>query len=230
MSLREVLSLRPGDLKKPEYRHLWLLLYWVIEIPLFFLVERLPLERHVVFCALDEQIPFCEIMIVPYVLWFLCCVFMTVYTLFRDVPGFRRFMRYMIVTALASFAFYVFWPSYFPGQPDPVPGNSVFTRLVELVYRWDEPVNIFPSEHVIVALGMAFAALHSRKLRRPAFSVPFTALQLLICCSVVFVKQHSALDVLGALPVAALGWFTCYYTRKKAPRGCGEAEEKKQKE
>ena len=32
--VKEYLSLRPADLKKPEYRHVWLLLFWVIEVPL----------------------------------------------------------------------------------------------------------------------------------------------------------------------------------------------------
>ena len=33
---------------------------------------------------------------------------------------------------------------------------------------------------------------------------------ILICLSTVFVKQHSILDVLCALPVCALGWWLCY--------------------
>ena len=213
ISWREYSQLRGSDLKKPEYRHIWLLLYWVIEIPLFFFVERLPLERHVVFCALDDLIPFCEVLIVPYVLWFACCIFMTLYTLFRDVPVFRRFMWYLIVTALVSFVFYLFYPSVFPAQPDPLPRRNVFTWIVSVVYGSDNPTNAFPSEHVIVALGMLFTTLHSKKLRRPAFSIPFSALQLLICASVVFVKQHSILDVLGALPLSLLGYFCCFSPR-----------------
>ena len=86
--VKEYLSLRPADLKKPEYRHVWLLLFWAIEVPLFFLTEKLPLTRHVIYCALDDRIPFCEALILPYVLWFGCCVFVTVYTLLRDVPVF----------------------------------------------------------------------------------------------------------------------------------------------
>lgn len=224
ISLKEYLRLRPGDLKKPEYRHVWLLLYWVIEIPLFFLTERLPLARHVVYCALDDAIPFCEYMIVPYVLWFACCIFMTLYTLFRDIPSFRRFLWYMIVTALVSFTVFLIYPSVFPGKLDPVPQRNVFTWIVGMVYGSDNPTNVFPSEHVIVALGMVFTALSSRKLRRPAFSVPFTALQLLVCASVVFVKQHSVLDVLGALPVCLLGWLILYMPRKKARAGEKAAE------
>ena len=213
--LKEYLSLRPADLKKPEYRHLWLLLYWIIEIPLFFLTEKLPLERHAIYCALDDQIPFCEALIVPYVLWFACCVFITLYTLFRDIPSFRRFIWYMIGTALVCFSFFLFYPSVFPGQPDPIPQRNLFTWIVSLVYGSDEPTNVFPSEHVVAAMGMVFTVLHSKKLRKPAFSVPFIALQLLVCVSVVCVKQHSVLDVLGAMPVCFAGWLAFFRPRKK---------------
>ena len=178
-------------------------------------MERLPLDHRVVYCALDDRIPFCEVMIIPYVLWFVCGFFITLYTLFRDVPAFRRFMRYLIVTGVVSFVFYVFFPSTFPGQPDPLPRDNVFTWIVGLVYGADSPTSIFPSEHVIVALGMAFTVLYSRRLRRPGFAIPFTALQLLICVSVIFVKQHSVLDVLGALPVCLLGWLCCFRPREK---------------
>ena len=213
--VKEYLSLRPADLKKPEYRHVWLLLFWAIEVPLFFLTEKLPLARHVIYCALDDRIPFCEALILPYVLWFGCCVFVTVYTLLRDVPVYRRFLWYMIGTALVSFSFFLFYPSVFPGQPDPLPRQNFFTWIVSIVYGSDEPTNVFPSEHVITALGMVFATLHSKKLRRPAFSIPFITLQLLICVSVVFVKQHSILDVAGGAAVSLPGYFLFFFPWKK---------------
>lgn len=216
ISLKEYLSLRPRDLKRPEYRHLWLLLYWPIEISLFFLTEHLPREAHPIFCELDARIPFWEAMVVPYSLWFVCLAFFVIYTLLRDVPVFRRFMWYMIATVLVSFTVYLVYPNYFPGQPDPVPRRNIFSWMVQVIYKADEPTNAFPSEHVIVALGMAVAALRSKKLRRPAFSVPFVALQLLICVSVVFVKQHSVLDVAGGLAVAIPG-FLLFFPRERCP-------------
>ena len=207
ISWKEYRSLRLSDLKKTKYRHLWLLLYWPVEIALFFFLEHLPLERHVMHCALDDLIPFCEIWILPYVLWFACVVFITLFTLFRDVGVFRRYMDYMILTVLVAFAVFLLYPSVFV-QPDLPSRRSVLLWIVGVVYGADEPTNVFPSEHVVVALGMVFAVLQSPKLRRPAFAVPFLTLQLLICLSVVFVKQHSALDILGALPLVLLGYLS----------------------
>ena len=42
----------------------------------------------------------------------------------------------------------------------------------------------------------------------PVFGLAFLA--LCISLSTVFMKQHSILDVLCALPVCALGWWLCY--------------------
>lgn len=231
ISWSEYLRLRPGDLKKPAYRHVLLLLYWPIELAFFAACGRLPWTYHPVFCALDGQLPFLEFFVIPYVLWFLCGAFIVLYTLRYDIPVFCRFMQYMIITILVAGAVFLLYPNCFPGRPVAVewpasvseyyramPRKNAFTWLLSFIYFVDPPRNVFPSEHVVVALGMAFAALDSKRLRRPAFSVPFVSLQLLICVCVVFVKQHSVLDVIGALPVTALGYFTCFSPRSRARR------------
>lgn len=228
ISWREYGRLRPGDLKKPEYRHVLLLLYWPLELAFFTLCGRLPWTYHPISAPLDGQLPFLEAFVIPYVLWFLCVVFIVLYTLRYDIPVFRRFMGYMIVTILVAGAIFLLYPNYFPGRPTAVtwpasvadyyeamPRKNLFTWTLSVIYSIDPPRNAFPSEHVVVALGMAFAALQARGLRRPAFAVPFVILQLLVCVAVVLVKQHSVLDVLGALPIAALGYFTSFRPRRK---------------
>ena len=78
----------------------------------------------------------------------------------------------------------------------------------------DESSNACPSEHVIVALGLIFAVLRCARLSKPRFSIPLVALGLLICASVVFIKQHSVLDILAALPLSLIGYLVCF--RRKA--------------
>ena len=226
------LRLHFRDIKTPAYRHLFLLLYWPIELTFFTVSGRLPWTYHIVHCPLDDAIPFLEGFVIPYELWFLCGVFISLYTLRYDIPNFRRFMRYMIVTILLAGTVFLVWPNYFDGRPvndmgwprsigdyyNAMPRKNVFTWMMAYIYHTDPPRNAFPSEHVVVALGMAAVALHSKKLRRPAFSVPFVALQLVICASVSFTKQHSVMDILGALPVTLVGYLTCFVPWKKLRR------------
>ena len=232
ISWKEYCSLRPTDLKKKEYRHLWLLLYWPLELAFFMLAGRLPWHYHPVYSPLDDWIPFSEIWVIPYTLWFLCAFFTVVYTLTRDIRVFRRFMDYMIVTILLAGAVYLIWPNFFPGRPvealgwpgtvaayyEAMPRKNLFTFALSFIYFTDPPRNAFPSEHVVVALGMVFAVLDSEKLRRPGFSVPFVLLQLLICLSITFTKQHSVLDILGALPVGLIGWILAFSPWIRRPR------------
>ena len=55
-----------------------------------------------------------------------------------------------------------------------------------------------------------FGLLDCRKLQKPWVKFAVCVMALLICASTVFMKQHSILDVLCALPVCALGWWLCY--------------------
>ena len=220
---RELLH-HPADIKKPEYRHLFLLLYWPIELAFFTISGRLPWTYHEIYSPMDDAIPFLEGFVIPYELWFLCGAFLVVYTLRYDIPVFRRFMWYMIVTITLAGAVFLIYPNYFSGRPindmgwprstgeyyAAMPRKNLFTWMLSYIYHTDPPRNAFPSEHVVVALGMAIAVLDSRKLRRPAFSIPFVTLQLVICASVAYTKQHSVLDVLGALPVTLIGWCTSF--------------------
>ena len=219
----------PRDIMRPEYRHLLLLLYWPLELAFFTVSGRIPWEYHPIYCALDDKIPFLEAFVIPYELWFLCGVFILFYTLRYDVPSFRKFMYFLIINILLAGAVFLLYPNYFPGRPvqspwpssiatnfAEMPRKNLFTWMLSFIYFTDPPRNAFPSEHVAVALGMVAAVLHSRKLRRHRlFAALFILLQLVICASVCFTKQHSFLDVVGALPVVLLSNLPVYVPWKK---------------
>ena len=244
ISWKEYFSLRLPDLKKKEYRHSLLLLYWPLELAFFTISGRLPWTYHPICCALDDAIPFLEGFVVPYELWFLCGIFLVFYTLRYDVPSFRKFMWFLIVNMLMAGAVFLIYPSTFPGRPvqalgwpastaeyyEAMPRKNICTWMLSYIYHTDPPRNVFPSEHVAVSLGMVAAVLHCRKLRsRPLFAVLFILLQLTICASVVYTKQHSFLDIQGALPVVLISYLSVYVPwkkllRRKAPLAASEEE------
>ena len=54
-----------------RYKHAWVFLYALIYMPWFWFLEKhVTMNYHVVQTALDEEIPFIEYFIVPYMLWF----------------------------------------------------------------------------------------------------------------------------------------------------------------
>ena len=65
---------------------------------------------------------------------------------------------------------------------------------------------------LLAALAAALFALRDgpRLRKRAWWQAASVLLALCISLSTVFMKQHSILDVLCALPVCALGWWLCY--------------------
>ena len=65
---------------------------------------------------------------------------------------------------------------------------------------------------------MVFAARDTKRFSPVKWTVFITAQAVLICLSTLFIKQHSAVDVLWALPVALLAELIVFRRRyfKKA--------------
>ena len=188
----------------PQYRHLLLLLGWPVYFLLYFLTENLipPESCHVIHCALDDRIPFCEWFLIPYVLWYgLVAVSLGWFALY-NIQTFRNLQCYIMITQLIAMAVYILFPSRQELRPEVLPRENFLCAGVALLYRVDTNTGVFPSLHVAYSLGIASAWLREKEVSRwfRGFLVIFV---ITICLSTMFIKQHSALDVLAALPVCA---------------------------
>ena len=208
---------RPSRINEPQYRHLWLLLFWPIYWLRYPLIEALNTpERCVpISCALDEVIPFCEYFLIPYMLWMVCMVATALYTLFFDVESFRKYSRFLIISFSISTVIYLIWPTCQNLRPETFARDNFFTRIVALLYSVDTNTNVCPSEHVIGSLAYLAAAFHTKSLRSPGKLTVITLLALGTSFSTVFLKQHSFVDVVAALPVCAVAYVMVYGCRKK---------------
>ena len=75
--------------------------------------------------------------------------------------------------------------------------------LVSLIHTADTSTNVFPSIHVYNSLGVHAAIMKSAVLQERAGVRKFSFLLMMaICLSTMFLKQHSALDAVGALILA----------------------------
>ena len=72
--------------KIKKYRHGFIIaIYFVAYLILFGYLEQRPVRAyHVVHTVFDDMIPFCEIFIIPYLLWFPYVIMTVVYFLFRN--------------------------------------------------------------------------------------------------------------------------------------------------
>ena len=192
-------------LNEPRFAHAKLLLGWVGYFALYFLTENLiGVERcHVIHCALDDRIPFCEVFVIFYVGWYVLVAGSLAYAFFTDVENFKKLQIYIMITQAVAMLCYIVYPSIQNLRPESFPRQNVFTWVLGIIYAFDTPTGVFPSLHVAYSLGILSVALKDRELPR-AVKAALTVFVVMVCLAVCFVKQHSALDVFAALPVCLL--------------------------
>ena len=194
-----------------NYRHLWMLAFWVIYLVLFMVVEHaVQSDYYVVHCALDDRIPFCEWFIFPYCLWHPLLFAMTIYLAFWDAENFKRYMAFIAIGFIPVILFDWAFPNGQELRPVVFESENIAIWLVRQIYAADTNTNVFPSMHVIGSAALVAATLYTPSLRKHKLHLVAIPVGLLICISTVFVKQHSCLDLFGAIPYSALTWWLVY--------------------
>jgi membrane-associated phospholipid phosphatase len=85
-------------------------------------------------------------------------------------------------------------------------GDGFWEWLTRIIYATDTPVNLFPSIHVLESYICFRAATEIKGAPRwyVWFQLIFT---VFVCLSIVYVKQHYFVDILGGIAVVEIGWF-----------------------
>ena len=87
---------------------------------------------------------------------------------------------------------------------------------VRMLYRADTCTNVFPSLHVFNTLSVCIAVHESEKLKKhKAVCNAAYILAALIILATMFLKQHSVLDVFGAVIMAYVLYKVVYEPEKK---------------
>lgn len=198
-------------LNEPRFSHIKLLAGWIAYFALYFLTENLiPLEKcHVIHGFLDDVIPFREGFVIFYVGWYLLVFGALAYTFFYDVESFKKMQVYIMITQALAMLCYILYPSVQDLRPAVFPRQNIFTWLLGIIYAFDTPSGVCPSLHVAYSIGILSVGLKDKEL--PAwFKAALTVFVVMVCLAVCFVKQHSSLDVLAALPVCLIAELAVY--------------------
>ena len=138
-----------------------------------------------------------------------CDLSLELYTLLYDIGSFQRMMKYILLTYTIAIVTYLIWPTCQELRPVSFERDNFLTRFIAGFYQFDINTNVCPSIHVIGSLAVMEAGLWSKKLSKP-WKVGFVIAAFLICISTVFMKQHSVMDILAAVPVCLLGHL-CFF-------------------
>ena len=159
------------------------------------------LPVHVLTGDLDARIPLSPPWVAIYCLSFPFWVVSKLWICAGEKQQAYRFTASYVLAMLLSGAFFLLWPGTME-RPE-ITGTGFFDWWLSIVYRFDSPTNLCPSLHVLVTYMFFRGALESRHMPRwyVWFSLVFT---VLVCLSVLFVKQHALIDLPAAFLIAEL--------------------------
>lgn len=198
---------RLNKLNDKEFSHIKPLLFW----PLFglvfsFLEKGLKLNYQTIYCSFDDKIPFCEYFIIPYYFWFVFLIGMQIYAFFFDIPAFRNYINFTILTYTVTIIVYILFPNQQTLRPMTLPRDNIFSDIVAWMYNFDTNTNVCPSIHVLGSFAVYFSARKSKLFSGFWWRAAFLVMTVLISVSTVFLKQHSIIDIIAALVLCAVAY------------------------
>ena len=205
-----------------KYRHSLLLLYFLLYLPWFSYLERTVTSHfHVIHMPIDDQIPFIEYFIIPYLLWFAYVAVALLYFLLKDKNEFYRLCAFLFVGMTVFLVISTVYPNGHHLRPVVFERDNIFVDMVKKLYRTDTPTNLFPSIHVYNSIGVNIAVWHCADFKEKKWiRCGSAALMASIVLSTMFLKQHSVFDVITGI-VFSVFMYTVVYTRDLRT---GEAE------
>ncbi len=201
-----------------EYRSLVIMVvYAVFYLTAFFYLEQRHVQYHVINFKIDEYIPFCEIFIVPYIMWFGYVAFTVVLMCVKDKDEADKLVRFLIAGMTIFIVISAVFPNGHHLRPTVFERENIFTDLIRRLYMSDTPTNVLPSIHVYNSIAIMIAVSRSRLFAdHRIIRCAMIALGVCIICSTVLIKQHSMLDVFVAFILSAVMYSVCY--KKEAVR------------
>lgn len=192
-------------LNDPRFSHLKLLGGWLGYFAMYLITEYLNPNNSgtAVSCSLDYKIPFLEIFVIPYVGWYLLIALSLLYFALYNVENFKRLQIFIIVTQVAAMIIYITFPNFQPLRPDVYPRDNFLTDIVALLQTADTNSNVCPSLHVAYSIGIASIWLKEKDAKWWIKTL-IVIFCILVCLSTAFIKQHSVIDGLVAIPVCIL--------------------------
>ena len=196
-----------------RYKHaIPLFIYAIIYLSWFgYLEKTVKRPANLIHMNLDDKIPFCEVFIVPYLLWFVYISAVVLYFFFKDKQDYYRACTFLFTGMTVFLVVSTLWPNGHHLRPAVMPRDNIFSTMVAMLYKTDTPTNLWPSIHVYNSLGAHFAVFRNEKLhRKPVVHIGSLVLCVSIILSTMFLKQHSVFDVLTAFIMAAVMYIVAH--------------------
>lgn len=186
-----------------RYSPIFLIAYCPIYMVWFSLLEKNVEVKYLIGTAIDTYIPFWEIFIIPYLIWFGYVAVTMIYFCFKSRRDFVRTGLFLCLGMTICLIIYTIFPQGIKLRPSVFQRNNIFTDLVRFIYSVDTATNVCPSIHCLNSIGIHIGIVKSEKLsKNKKLCLSSRILMILICMSTVFIKQHSIVDVCAAIALS----------------------------
>ena len=204
-----------------KYKHaIPLIIYGIIYMAWFAWLEKNTTGHYrIIHMAADDYIPFCEVFVIPYFLWFAYVSAVVIYFFFKNKEDYYRTCIFLFTGMTIFLIVSTLWPNGQHLRPAVMPRDNIFTRMVAALYRTDTPTNLWPSIHVYNSVA-AFSAIHTCKnlQKHKGIRTGSFILTTLIILSTMFLKQHSIADVATGI-TCAVATYVLFYSRAAEKQG-----------
>lgn len=194
-------------LAMPIFIYLPIYLYW------FILIEKHKFSHYtVIHTVVDDYIPFLEVFIVPYYMWFAYVSFTLLFLMFSfEVEDYIKNCFFLATGMTVFLIISTLFPNMHFLRPVVMPRDNVFTHMVQFIYSTDTASNLWPSIHVYNSIGTMIAVHHCKKFGKKS-TIVMDIIGISIVLSTLFVKQHSFYDVTTAIIMAIIFYILFYHT------------------
>ena len=143
----------------------------------------------------DQTVPFLKIFIIPYITWYAYIAVGLIYLCMRNR---KIYYTSLISLNIGLIVCYIIYAIFQTTVPRPViAGSDILSKLVNMIYKHDNPYNCFPSMHVTTTYILMKGINHTENNIVTSFL--FNIIGILIIISTQFVKQHVILDLIFAV-------------------------------
>lgn len=187
-----------------EHPYRFVISFFVLFIGWFVLLEKadLPVVWNI-HCSLDKYIPFVKYAVIPYSIWFLWMTQSMFHEVIREDGETRwRMLAPLFGGLLLILLFCTLVPNGISIRPAEIPGNDLCARVARFIESTDNPTCVCPSMHVYSTIFLDFGVQRAENYRYHFVKPLARVMDVLICLSTMFLKQHSMIDVLFALAMA----------------------------
>ena len=176
-----------------KYKHaIPLIIYGIIYMAWFAWLEKNTTGHYrIIHMAADDYIPFCEVFVIPYFLWFAYVSAVVIYFFFKNKEDYYRTCIFLFTGMTIFLIVSTLWPNGQHLRPAVMPRDNIFTRMVAALYRTDTIRSKCFEKKKGIRIGSLILAVS-------------------IIMATMFIKQHSVFDVLTAFVMAAVMYTLVY--------------------